>query len=387
MPHITVVGASAPSHVLPTVGLVRELARRGHRVTYAVGAHLVPLLAGTGAEPVPCTSVLPRDGAAWPEEPIPAMALFLDEGIHVLPQLTAALDRDPPQLVLHDIGGLAGPVAAARWGVRAVQLSPAAVAWEGYEADMADSIAGMKAAPGADAFYGRFAGWLAAHGVERAPDDVLGRPEHGIVLIPRLLQPEADRVSARFAFAGPVLDTARLAAETWTPPQGVERVAYVALGTAFTAQPAFFRACARALAGEGRHVVLAIGERVDPAALGPLPPGVEVHRTAPQLGVLAHAGVFFTHAGMGSAAEALWFGVPTVCFPQAVDQFRNAERLVALGLGRAISAAGDPAAIRADADAVEGDAAMARRLAAARAEVRSAGGAGAAADAVEAHLR
>ena len=151
------------------------------------------------------------------------------------------------------------------------------------------------------------------------------------MLIPRLLQPQADRVADRFAFVGPVLDRARLDTETWTPPRDAERIAYVALGTAFTAQPAFFRACAEALAGDGRHVVLAIGERVDPAALGDLGPAVEVHRAAPQLGVLAHADVFLTHAGMGSAAEALWFGVPTICFPQAVDQFANAEQLVALG--------------------------------------------------------
>jgi hypothetical protein len=65
--------------------------------------------------------------------------------MHVLPQVTAALDGDPPDLVLHDIGGLAGPAAAVRWGVPAAQLSPAFVAWEGYEEDMADAIAAMKA--------------------------------------------------------------------------------------------------------------------------------------------------------------------------------------------------------------------------------------------------
>ena len=105
--HITVVGAVAPSHVHPTLGLVRELTRRGHRVTYAIGEPLVPLVAGAGAEPVACTTLLPQPGTPWPEEAIPAMALFLDEGMHVLPQLTAALDGDPPDLVLHDIGGLA----------------------------------------------------------------------------------------------------------------------------------------------------------------------------------------------------------------------------------------------------------------------------------------
>jgi len=384
--HITVVGATAPSHVHPTLGLVRELTRRGHRVTYAIGEPLVPLVAGAGAEPVACTTLLPQPGTPWPEEAIPAMSLFLDEGMHVLPQLAAALDGDPPELVLHDIGGLAGPVAAVRWGVPAAQLSPAFVAWEGYEEDMAEHIAAMKATPEADVFYGRFQAWLDEHGVTRSPDDVLGRPERGIVLIPRLLQPEADRVADRFAFVGPVLDEARLERDTWTPPGG-RRIAYVALGTAFTAEPAFYRACAEAFAGDdGWHLVLALGSRVDEAAVGPVGDHVELFRSAPQLGVLAHADAFLTHAGMGSASEALWFGVPTVTHPQAVDQFANAERLAALGLGRALTAAGDPAAIRADLEAVAGDAALRARLDAAREEVRAGGGAGRAADAVEALL-
>ena len=384
--HITVVGASAPSHVHPTLGLVRELTRRGHRVTYAIAEHLAPLVAGAGAEPIPCTTVLPRGDGRWPDGAIAAMGIFLDEGIHVLPQVTAALDGDPPDLVLHDIGGLAGPAAAVRWGVPAAQLSPAFVAWEGYEEDMADAIAAMKAEPDADAFYARFRAWLGEHGVAREPDDVLGRPERGIVLIPRLLQPEAERVPDRFAFVGPVLDEARLGADRWTPPADGRRVVYAALGTAFTNRPGFFRACADAFADGAWHLVLGIGEHVDETALGPLGDGVEVFRSAPQLGVLAHADAFITHAGMGSATEALWFGVPTVAYPQAVDQFANAERLAALGLGRPITDPEDPAAIRADVEAVAGDGELRARVAAARDEVRASGGAGRAADAVEALL-
>jgi MGT family glycosyltransferase len=266
------------------------------------------------------------------------------------------------------------------------QLSPAFVAWDGYEEDMAEHIAAMKATPEADVFYGRFRAWLDEHGVRRSPDDVLGRPERGIVLIPRLLQPEADRVADRFAFVGPVLDEARLEREVWTPPGG-RRVAYVALGTAFTAEPGFYRACAGAFAADdGWHLVIALGQRVDEAAIGPVGEHVELFRSAPQLGVLAHADAFLTHAGMGSASEALWFGVPTVTHPQAVDQFANAERLAALGLARALTAADDPAAIRADLEAVAGDTALRARLGGARDEVRAGGGAGRAADAVEALL-
>jgi UDP:flavonoid glycosyltransferase YjiC (YdhE family) len=96
--------------------------------------------------------------------------------------------------------------------------------------------------------------------------------------------------------------------------------------------------------------------------------------------VLAHADVFVTHAGMGSAGESLWFGVPTVAIPQAVDQFTNAERLQAAGAGvhlpaEQVSAGSLRAAVRE---------ALARgpRARELRDEVRGAGGAAASADAI-----
>lgn len=36
---------------------------------------------------------------------------------------------------------------------------------------------------------------------------------------------------------------------------------------------------------------------------------------------------------MGSSAEALWFGLPTVAIRRAVDQFANAATLGAIGAG------------------------------------------------------
>ncbi len=70
--------------------------------------------------------------------------------------------------------------------------------------------------------------------------------------------------------------------------------------------------------------------KVDPSTL---PDTVIAARTQPQLDVLEHADVFITHAGMGGANEALWYGVPVVAAPQAVDQFANAATLEAIGAG------------------------------------------------------
>jgi len=96
--------------------------------------------------------------------------------------------------------------------------------------------------------------------------------------------------------------------------------------------------------------------------------------------VLAHADVFITHAGMGGTVESLWFGVPTVGVPQAVDQFTNAAQLEAIGAGVQLGE-------RSFDEAVRAALACAPRARELRDIVRANGGTDKAADAVEAILR
>jgi UDP:flavonoid glycosyltransferase YjiC (YdhE family) len=84
---------------------------------------------------------------------------------------------------------------------------------------------------------------------------------------------------------------------------------------------------------------------------------------------------------MGGAVESLWFGVPTVAIPQAVDQFLNAAKLADLGAGVQLPAeqlTGE--SLRAAVEAATRNAGRAQELSR---EVRSAGGVTIAADAVE----
>ena len=97
--------------------------------------------------------------------------------------------------------------------------------------------------------------------------------------------------------------------------------------------------------------------------------------------MLAHADVFVTHAGMGSAAESLWFGVPTVAIPQAVDQFTNAAQLEAAGAGVHLPA--EQVTVDTLRDAVAEARACAPRARELREEIRRTGGVAASADAVE----
>lgn len=369
-------GVTAPSHVYPSLALISELVSRGHRVSYVVGERLGELVAATGAEVVAHPSLLPDGEHSWPEDPGEAIRLFLDEAIAVLGPL---LDRNErPDAVLYDIGGFAGRVAAARWGVPAVQLSPTYVAWEGFEQDTAEQTTALKASPSGQRYYATLRSWLADNDVHLDADTFLGRPDSCVVLIPRVLQPNADRVDPRYVFAGPCIDPTRT--ESWAPEPGDDRpLIYVSFGTAYTNQPEVYRLCVEQLARTHR-LVLATG-KVDPAALGAVPAGVHAARIQPQLDILQHAAVFITHAGMGGAAESLWFGVPTIAIPQAVDQFVNAARLEQIGAGVHLPA--DQLNAESLRTAVEAAAAKTERVRALRSDVRSSGGTAIAADTVE----
>jgi len=375
--HLVMAGVSAPSHVYPSLALISELVSRTPR-SYLIGERLADLVAPTGVDVIAHRTLLPDADTAWPDDVGSAMQVFLDEAIAVLGVLPDRVER--PDAVLYDIGGFAGRVAAHRWAVPAVQLSPAYVAWEGYEADIAEHTAALKASPSGRRYFATLRAWLDDNDIALDTDAFLGRPDACVVLIPRVLQPNAERVGPRYIFAGPCIDERRTSG--WAPADGDERpLVYMAFGTAYTDRADIYRLCVEELAGAHR-LVLATG-KVDPAVLGPLPDGVRAARTQPQLDVLGHASVFITHAGMGSAAESLWFGVPTVAIPQAVDQFTNAAQLESIGAGVHLPAGElNPERLRSAVAA-----ALARRPRALelRAQVRGAGGVAVAADAVQ-HL-
>jgi len=109
-----------------------------------------------------------------------------------------------------------------------------------------------------------------------------------------------------------------------------------------------------------------------------------VRQTVPQPAVLRIADAFVSHAGMGSCSEALWYGVPTVAIPQAVDQPANAAQLEAIGVGRHLTAdPPTPGEIRDAILEVAADPQIRLRLDAIREELQRIGGPGYAADAIE----
>ncbi|MBD3549777.1 MULTISPECIES: macrolide family glycosyltransferase [Streptomyces] len=370
--HIAVIGVPIVSHVLPALGIVRELVARGHRVTCANDLAVADRITATGAELVPCASTLPVADDAWPADPIAAMNLFLDDAVQALPRLRAVYDQDPADLYLYDIGAYAARALAEAQGRPLMQLSPSFVAWDGYEEEVG---AHLRRLPGATAYRERFARWLAGCGATTLGVDAFsGPPARTLALIPRAMQPGAEKVdTARTAFVGPCADADP---GTWTRPEGAGTVLLVSLGSAYTHRPEFYRRCIAAYGNRpGLHVVLQIGRHTDPRELGDIPPNVEVHSWVPQRAVLDQADAFVTHAGMGGCGDGLRAGVPMIAVPQGAEQFMNADRLVELGVARRLDTPDATAeSLWAALNDVLDDPELARRSARLRTEALSEGG-------------
>ncbi|MFJ1840508.1 macrolide-inactivating glycosyltransferase [Streptomyces sp. NPDC088146] len=389
--HIAMFSIAAHGHVNPSLEVVRELVARGHRVSYAIPASFAEKVAATGAEPVLYTSVLPTEETpdAWGTELIDNLEPFLDDAVQALPQLIRAFDGDEPDLVLHDITSYPARVLAHRWDVPAVSLSPNLVAWDGYEEEVGEPMtAELKRSERGRAYYRRFQEWLTSNGIDQHPDPFVGRPPRSIVLIPEVLQPNADRVDrAVHTFVG-ACQGDRADQGEWQRPAEADKVLLVSLGSTFTDQPGFYRDCVTAFGDlPGWHVVLQIGARVDAAELGRVPAQVEVHSWVPQLSVLKQADAFITHAGAGGSQEGLATATPMVAVPQAVDQFGNADMLQALGVARHLPMAeATPESLRAAVLGLVGDSEVAKRAAAVRERMAEEGGTMRAADLIEAEL-
>jgi MGT family glycosyltransferase len=387
------VSIPAPGHVNPSLEILRELAARGHRVTYANDAAMKDVVESTGAEFKEYTSTLPRvntAGAAeesdrtWDGDTIDQLTLFQVEYEAMLPQLRRLYENDRPDLFLYDIAGGPARVLAEEWDVPIVQLSPTYVAWEGYEDDMQSFVDTMRADPRGAVLYERQRKLLSDSGVETDPDEFYGRPARAVVLIAKSMQPNADRVNeAVYTFVGPALPTRRPADGRWEGPAGAGKVLLISLGTAFTDHADFY-GCLEAFGDlDGWHVVLQIGQHVDGAELGTVPGNVEVHRWVPQFDILCRADAFLTHAGMGGSSEGMFTGTPMIAAPQATDQFDNADALVAAGVAvRVDSSTVSPDELRDALERVDAEP-VRTRSAELAAELRSAGGVDAAVRVIE----
>jgi MGT family glycosyltransferase len=392
--HVAFVNYPAHGHVNPTLPVVAELVRRGHRVSYVVAEQFADVVRDAGATALPYRSHVPRswDTVAIPEtitaDVVAEAALaHVTEGLAPLAMAHAAFAADRPDVFAYDaFGHQTGRILALRWHVPSVLLCTTFVACERFSPyqDMAASMPAPD--PGHPALAKARTAMvdaLAEHGLTETPEEFAAVEEdRNIVFVPRRFQPRGELFDSRFAFVGPCPGGRR---GEWRPSSD-RPVLLITMGSfGYHHQRPFFARCVEAFADSPWHVVLTIGRLVTPDELGPLPGNIEVHPWVPQLAVLDHATGFLSHAGMGSTMESLAAGVAPVVVPRTPEQDLVAARLTELGLGRRLDPDQlGPAALLSAVDGLAADTACAARVDELRRDMRAAGGPVRAADVIEA---
>lgn len=375
-------------HTNPSIEVVRELTKRGHRVRYYSFADFREKIEGAGAEFVPCDEYLPPvDEKAERRLRRVSTTEMSVQSFETTARMDKMLAADvkafTPDLIVSDSACFWGKLTAQKYGLPMV-CSTTTFAFNRYSsqymkysaAEMADMVLGLPR-------LNRAMRKLRPLGyrVKSALNIVQNTNDTDtIVYTSARFQPCAETFdAAHYRFVGPSLRAREPEEKTGRP------LVYISLGTVINDHPDFYRHCIQALGTEDMNVLISCGRAFDPAQLGTLPENMRVEQYVDQLAVLAKASLFITHCGMNSASEGLYMGVPELLFPLTGEQQAVARRVREMGAGRLLTPqeAADPGAIRRAVKEALADEALKNAAAAMRADFLASGGPGEAADFIE----
>ena len=294
-------------HVGPLVPFAHACVRAGHHVVVAAPRAAEPLIRRAGFDFLPLDDapdratawapVFSRDGAPGAVHVIQELFIGLDARA-ALPGMLSAVEDWRPDLIVRETCEFASCVAAERFGVPLAQV--------GIHLD-----ARTDADPQLLAIAGPA---LRALGLDDV--DAVGRTP---VVTCSAFGDVPDRVH-------------RFRASNGIPRSHPRDLVYVSFGSEAPEShhfPSLYRDAIEALADF--PVLLTIGDRRDPAELGPLPRRVRVERWVAQDEVMPRAAAVVGHGGSGSTLTALAAGVPLALVPLFVDGPENARRVAGAG--------------------------------------------------------
>ncbi|WP_246127474.1 macrolide family glycosyltransferase [Amycolatopsis rhizosphaerae] len=381
-------------HVYPSLGVVGELARRGHRISYLTGPAFAEEVTAAGATVVPYKSEFDEfhvpDVVGREDAETQLHLVYVRENRAILRAAEEALRDDPPDLVAYDVMPfLAGRLLAKHWNRPAVRFNGGFAENEHYsmfEALWASH--GHRHPADVEVVHTVLVDLLAEYGIDTPVKQFWREIEDlNIIHLPKSYQIAPETFDERFVFAGPNFG-GRTKDAHWQPRRPGAPVLLVSLGTLFNEHPDFFRTCAKAFADTPWEVVMAIGRYLDPETLGPLPPNVEAKAWVPFHAVLEHATVCLIQGTTGATMEAMDMGVPVVVMPHfATEAVPFAQRTVELGLGYELpSDRIDPSGVRAIVERLAADTAVKQRVLRMQRDVRESGGSDRGADEIEAYM-
>lgn len=390
----------AHGHTNPTLEVVRELIERGHEVWYYSYEHFREKIERTGARFIPCDGYdaemkLTKEQGA-------RLGWDLGLSTSVLVRTTLALDemvcqemeKLKPDCIVADSMAVWGRFIALKLGIPFVS-STTTFAFNRYSAKI------MKQSP-VQAFGMIFSMPKISRELKKLQekgypvDNVLSiiqndNDTNTIVYTSREFQPCAETFSEKYHFVGPSIrgeeKKTGMGSEMENPEvlfaRSDRQKVYISMGTVNNRLVTFYKSCIAALKDSGYEVLMSVGDTVD---IEMLKQETMEHITivphVDQIRVLQSADVFLTHCGMNSTSESLYYKVPLVMYPQTPEQGAVARRVEQMGAGILLEKADKKAIGRAIKEVLENPS-YEEKASALCAGFHAAGGARAAADAIE----
>jgi zeaxanthin glucosyltransferase len=158
-----------------------------------------------------------------------------------------------------------------------------------------------------------------------------------ITQLPECFDLPRSELPSNFYYTGPfVNEAARTSVEfPWSSLDG-RPIIYASLGTAKKNRSTIFRLIAEACQALNLQLVISLGGQPDLEMLDGLPGQPLVVRYAPQLELLKKAEIVITHGGLNTVLETLMEGKPMIAIPMAHDQPAIAARLAWLKIAEVL---------------------------------------------------
>ena len=395
-----------PGRLFPLVGTLEELARRGHRVAVRCGAREVPVLRSADLDAAPLAPEIERfEPDDWRARTrfgalVSGLRQFGERARFQIPDLRAAIESERPDALFIDEGAWGAAAAAERSGLPWAYSIVSPVPLPSRDAPpfglglapRRDRVGRVRDRLARRLVLGTLERLIASHvnpiraelglAPVRTIDDVFLAAARVLAYTAEPFEYPRRNWPARVRLVGPGLWEPPAEAPVWLAE--IDRpLVLVTCSTLFQDDRRLAEVASEALAGEALDAVVTTGD-IDPSGL-PAAANVRVERFVPHSPLLERAACVVCHAGMGITQKALAHGVPVVAVPFGRDQPEVARRVEVAGAGVRLPAR----RLRADRlrEAVRHARAMkpgAERVAAAFA---AAGGAPAAADALEELVR
>jgi UDP:flavonoid glycosyltransferase YjiC (YdhE family) len=319
-------------HFVPLQVMAAALQQAGHQVTFVTASDFTPRIEEAGFATSPAGDDMTAAGyrviSSHPEffglTPLEKRIFAFQHvfGGEVLDAKFESVHDTAielrPDVILHDPGELAGPLAAELLGCPNVCVGYGLM----LQAALRDA-----AAAGARQCWER-------HGLPAPPDGGLFRHLY-LDRWPLLL---ADPAVPAVPNARPIRPSMPTLADGYGEPEGLRRLGrrplvYVTQGTVYNQDLRALQVVLDGLSRLAVDIVATVGPGGDPASLSWNPVTTVVAPYIPHAALLPRCALVVTHGGSGSILEPLGLGIPLVVVPQGADHFENAAAVERAGAG------------------------------------------------------